>query len=197
MAEEGNVIKAKAMQPLPKADYELALSQQVGQPVKLTDEQYGRLVGGKFLSDDEMEQAKGAPPKPAYSGFEDDGKFTGKAYAATGTTKQPAPSEAELFGPAPRVVGKPSRPELYAHAFGAERYEPGVAPALSDQHTPFRVAADMSKRPVNWGRFDQGNDRWVTAYEDAGLNPDGTRKVPTKKTRYAPIWMPGDADKKD
>jgi hypothetical protein len=135
-------------------------------------------------------------PKPAYSGFEDEGGFVGGANASKGTTKQPDADPA-MFAAAPAPERGPVRPEQYAQAFGAEKYGAGpMVPALSDPMTSMRVAAETGKRARNWERWDESQGKWITAFEYAGLNPDRSRPQPAARpTRYAQsVWMPGDAE---
>lgn len=163
-------MKKAVIMPSTKADYEAAFGEQVGHPIKFTDEQYARIKAGQLLPDAEWESVKAGPPAAPvakYSGFEDDGNPKPQgAIAATSGFK----SDAE---------------RTYATAFGRTPEDaPGRKTAVTSQATtaPWKAgntlsaldyAASAGTRASNRARWDDTQNRWVTEFEDLGLTPTG------------------------
>lgn len=117
---------------------------------------------------------------PAYAGFEDEGGFQGRAYAASGMTKQP--DSPDLFAAGPGSTTHAARPGLYASAFGSPDTTKGpVYGALNDPYAALRMAADIGGRPANRARWDEAEGRWVPELEDRGLRQNKTASTDRRK----------------
>lgn len=121
----------------------------------------------------------GKGPKDAakYSGFEDDSTNVGGANAGKGTFNSPTPA-AVAAKPKPTTATE----ETYASAFGpvaaAPAQKPGEWQSTGNPMDALNYAKSMSSRASNRARWDEGQQRWVSEFEDAGLTPTGLRKGP-------------------